>query len=322
MLDETGLDATVPSMSRLGLDEPIGSGLQRVCVERLDRAIEGLTRSDDPDAGIHAARKSLKRIRGMIRLVRDQVGYRVYREENVVLRDTARRIAPARDAAVLVETLDTIVDRHRSGLGADAFGGVRDRLVERRETIAGRIVGDRQLMSEVVTTLRVSRARFATWPVSDEEATDLRRPLPEGFDAIAGGIERVYRRGRARMADASAERTTVAFHQWRKRVKYLRYQMEALEALWPEVLGAYARSLDELGEALGLEHDLAVLEHTLTHEPQLCPDGQQRRLLGALVLHERAVLRHGAARTGRLAFAEAPEVFTARLHSYWEAVRQ
>ena len=123
------------------------------------------------------------------------------------------------------------------------------------------------------------------------------------------------------MDDAYRDRTTFAFHQWRKRVKYLRYQMEAIESLWPEIVGAYARSLDELGESLGLEHDLAMLEHALVHDPALCPVPEERRLLGALVLHERAVLRHSAAKLGRLVFAEEPDVFVARIGSYWDASR-
>ncbi len=311
-------DFTSPSVTRIGVSETIGSGIRRVCVQRLDRAIAGLTQSDDRDVGVHTARKSMKRIRAMIRFVRDRVGYEVYRNENVVLRDTARRIAPVRDSAVLVETLDEISERNRTGLKDDAFVDVRERLSDRHWAISRRILDDPQLVAEVVTNLRVARRRFLAWP-ADVPGASLE--VPDRYDAVADGIHRVYRRGRTRMADAYRDRTTFAFHQWRKRVKYLRYQMEALESLWPEVIGAYARSVDELGESLGFEHDLAMLEHTLVHDPSLCPDPEERRLLGALVLHERAVLRHAAAKLGKLVYAEDPEVFVGRVGSYWGASR-
>jgi CHAD domain-containing protein len=314
-------EAPGPSTTAVGLLEPLPAGLQRICIDRLDRAIRGLTTQKDRSTGVHTARKSMKRIRAMLRFVRDTVGYPVYRNENVVLRDAARRIAPVRDGAVLVETIDAIVERHRSGLAPHCFAEVRRRLEDRHRRIARRVLDDRQLMSEVVTTLRVSRARFASWPQDAAAATPTRCLVPDDFDAIAGGLHRVYRRGRNRMGDAYAARTTAAFHEWRKRVKYLRYQMEALEPLWPDQLGAYARALDQLGESLGGEHDLAVLEQTLAVEPQLCPDRDERRLLDALILHERAALRHGARRAGRLAFAEEPDDFVRRLGAYWQVAR-
>jgi CHAD domain-containing protein len=309
-----------PSEVAIAPDEPLGPSVQRICLVRFDRAIAGLTTDDDRDAGIHTARKSMKRIRAMLRLVRDEIGYRVYRDENVVLRDTARRIAPARDAAVLVETLDAVAERY--GLGDGRFDDLRSNLVDRHARVAGRILGDRQLLAEVTTNLRVARARFASFPLDESAATPLRHPIADRYGAMAGGLHRVYRRGRRAMRHAYDERSTPAFHLWRKRVKYLRYQMEALEPVWPEVIGAYAAALDALGESLGLEHDLAVLEAIVDGEPSLCPDPEARRLLGALVLHERAVIRHDARAAGLRAYAEGPERFVRRIGSYWDATRR
>ncbi|NIS31707.1 MAG: CHAD domain-containing protein, partial [Actinobacteria bacterium] len=57
------------------------------------------------DGGIHDARKKLKRLRALLRLVRDDIGDSAYHNENVVLRDTARTLAGMRDAGVLRTTL-------------------------------------------------------------------------------------------------------------------------------------------------------------------------------------------------------------------------
>jgi len=308
-----------PSPVAIAPGEPVGHGVQRICLDQFDRAITGLTTDGDRDEGIHTARKSMKRIRAMLRLVRDEIGYRVYRDENVVLRDTSRRIAPARDAAVLVETLDTVVERY--GLGDGRFEGLRSNLRDRHARIAGGILEDRALLADVSTTLRVARARYASFPLEAAAATPLRRPIGDRYEAMAGGLHRVYRRGRKAMDRAYAERSTQSFHLWRKRVKYLRYQMEALEPVWPEVVGAYAAALDSLGESLGLEHDLAVLEAIVDGEPSLCPDPEARRLLGAVVLHERAVIRHDARASGLRAYAERPDRFVGRIGSYWDATR-
>ena len=66
------------------------------------------------------------------------------------------------------------------------------------------------------------------------------------------------------MVQAHAERTTEAFHAWRKRVKYLRHHMEVLAAVCPDIAPKRAAGFKELGDGLGLDHDLADLETVIT----------------------------------------------------------
>ncbi|MGB5656133.1 MAG: CHAD domain-containing protein, partial [Acidimicrobiia bacterium] len=62
----------------------------------------------DLDRAVHTARKGTKRLRAFLRLARRSIGTDTYRTENAALRDTARLIAPARDALVLIETAQEI----------------------------------------------------------------------------------------------------------------------------------------------------------------------------------------------------------------------
>ncbi len=111
-------------------------------------------------------------------------------------------------------------------------------------------------------------------------------------------------------------------HEWRKRVKYLRHQMEALEALQPVLLGAYAALLDELGELLGVDHDHAVLADTVMAHADACRDERERWLLIALIYRRRGDLIAAAERLGDAAYAERPEAFVDRIAAYWEAGRR
>lgn len=141
--------------------------------------------------------------------------------------------------------------------------------------------------------------------------------VPNTFASIAPGLERVYRRGRRAARRSAAEPTTALFHEWRKRVKYLRYQMEALTPIWPPVVGAMARSLDDLGETLGEEHDLAVFEQTLESETE--PAGAERDLLLVLARAERTRLQAEARPLGVRLYAEKPSAFVTRVGAYWDA---
>jgi hypothetical protein len=65
----------------------------------------------DLNPAVHEARKDLKKLRAVLRLVRDDLGDAVYRSENVRFRDAGRMLSGARDAHVRVETLAALRER-------------------------------------------------------------------------------------------------------------------------------------------------------------------------------------------------------------------
>lgn len=311
MTDRASLTLPGPSLAP---DEPLPLGMRRMTVDLLGRAIRDLRAEGDRsfDKGIHGARKKMKRLRGLVRLVRDTIGYRSYREENVVLRNTARSIAGMRDAWVLVETLRGLRLSYGDLLDERAFSASETWLVrrheERRKVVTGAVV-----MGAIVN-LGTAKARYAAFPIEEAIAND--------FGSIAEGVKRVYRRGR-RGFDASVETRHVEdLHEWRKRVKYLRYQMEALAPVQPALIGSLAGELDGLGEQLGADHDLAVLADTIMDHPDACPDERERWLLIALIHERRADLQARALRRGTALYTEAPEAFVDRIEAYWQAGRR
>ena len=95
---------------RLGRGEPAGEGLRRIAIGRLDHAEDQLAGDGDPAEAVHEARKDLKKLRAVLRLLRSRVGKQLYRRENTDFRDTARLLATSRDAQVHLDTLDALVD--------------------------------------------------------------------------------------------------------------------------------------------------------------------------------------------------------------------
>lgn len=304
----------------LGKREPLASGLRRLSVDQCQVALDGLTDSSaDVDAGIHEARKAMKRIRAILRLVRPQVGERIYHYENRTLRDAARLVAPARDAVVCVETLTSLQSRFEGVLDDDVFEDLAGALDQRAARIRREVVDGRGAVDSLVSTLQRTRVRFAAWPVDPDEAGAYGGGIPNRFGSVEGGLAATYRRGRKEMRRAYRSPTTSNFHEWRKRVKYLRHQMEVLEPLWPGVIAGTAGALDHLGDLLGDEHDLADLLGVLTIDPDLCPDPVERSLLAALAQHRRAELRAEARMVGTRVYAEKPGRFVDRIEAYWDA---
>jgi CHAD domain-containing protein len=294
--------------------ETLPAAMRRMTVELLNGAVTelGPNRPGTLDEGIHSARKKLKRVRGLLRLVRDTVGYRTYRDQNVILRDTARTLSGVRDAWVLVRTLNQLREDYAHLLDAATFSQteawLKDRHKERQATLRGQTVIDS------FTNLGTARSVFDAYPAEER--------IADAFGSIAGGVRRVYRRGRRGYRRAEETRSIEDLHEWRKRVKYLTYQLEALTPLQPALIGSMASELDELGIALGDDHDLALLAETVIDHPEACVDARERWLLLALIYQARSHLQERSMRRGAALYAEHPQEFVDRVDAYWEAGRR
>ena len=109
---------------RLKKREGIATGVRRIVHAELARAIDELeaNRSDDAGTAVHEARKHLKKTRAALRLVRDDLGAGLRRDENAALRDAqaawrrSRRRGAPRDARTCAGRLERA--RVRSCRGA------------------------------------------------------------------------------------------------------------------------------------------------------------------------------------------------------------
>lgn len=316
-------------MFAVGSGESLASALRRIALEQFEEALGLLTSAGTTrDVAIHEARKSTKRVRALLRMVRPAIGERVYRAENAVLRDAARSVAGVRDGAVMLDAVRRLRGRYGHLLAPGVFAQLEDRLAVRHRRMSVRVLEDDDVLQTLVGVLYRARSRYMAWPVSLEEVTSAERaalarmgahPVVHDFSAIGVGIARTYGQGQRQMRAAQAEPSAANFHAWRKRVKYLRHQMEIIAPVWPEVIGGLASSLERLGDVLGDEHDQAELIRLVASLPELVPDPDERNLLVALSQQRRRELQAAATVMGRRIYAESPPRFAARVGAYWSA---
>jgi CHAD domain-containing protein len=203
---------------------------------------------EDPHEAIHEVRLAVKRLRALWRLVRPHVGAPLATRENATLREAARRLGGVRDEQVIAETLDLLL-RHTRGAAA------RDQGAALRKSLFAAGEPGIDFQAALAEGSRVVRASSGVMKV-----------LPwEGWNwaSIAPGLGRTYRRASARMRGCAAKRESAAFHEWRKRVKDLQYQLEMAVFTWPALRGVQERVRD-LARLLGEMQDLAVLRERLT----------------------------------------------------------
>jgi len=294
-------------MFRIEPTETPETAVKRIAGERLDLVINLLTRPDDDfDKAVHTARKNLKRIRALLRLVRDEIGDETYRRENACYRDAGRRLAPLRDSAVMVMTLDAIRAHCQT---PDAFAATRSQLAARQTAIRRQFGADADVTAETAASLRQAKRRFMALPITQAD-----------FGAFYGGLHRVYRRGRRRMALAYADPAAQPerFHDWRKRVKYLWYHLEILEPLWPPVFQEWVRELHHISDLLGDAHDFMALHDLLISEPEMFTDKAELAGLLPLLAERRRELEEMARPYGRRLYAEKAAAFSQRIAVLWD----
>ena len=292
---------------RLKQGESVPEGVRRMAAAQIDKALAHLGCQDgERDKHIHEARKATKRLRALVRLVRGELGDEVYALENQCYRDAGRRLSELRDATVLVETLDRLVESLGKDVPKSRFARVRMWLMERRDRAYGQAASSDRAVQEVIAEFAQARERLEHW--------DLQR---RGWGGIRVGVQRIYARGRRNFAGAYALPSDEAFHDWRKQAKYLWYHTQILENIWPSVMQAQAEELDQLGELLGQDHDLAVLRTTVLVEFPRAGATATLRALERRINGVRARMQAEACPLAERIYLERPRDFTRRLRGYW-----
>jgi len=292
--------------------ESLRKGVRRLVRKQLDNVSEEMSsdHTGQRDEAVHEGRKSFKKIRAVLRLVRPAIGEKAYRAENNCFRDAGRPLTEVRDAKVLVETLDGLIEHYREHITGRAFADVREALQNNLRSVRRRVLDQKKAFGATAKVVGQARKHVKDWA-----------DAPNSWSSVGRGLEKTYGQACAAFEEAAGDPTTEKMHEWRKQAKYLRYQLELLHPLWPERLGELAEEADQMGTLLGDDHDLAVLRQMLTSHPDRFGDEGDREALLALIDRRHAELLREALQLGRRFFEDRPRRFARRLKAYWKTWR-
>jgi CHAD domain-containing protein len=294
---------------RLKTDEGAVAGVRRIAAGRAENALERLRGIDEGElaSAIHGARKDLKKLRGVLRLVRDELGKKAFKAEKQRYRHAARLLSGSRDAEVKLETLLALCHRF-----ADLPGGTASRWegmleTERDELAAAMREESEGRIARAIDTIEGGQEAIGRWPLRTDS-----------WALVGPGLAKSYRDGRRAMkrvvaAGPSGENV----HAWRKRAKDLWYQLRIVRDAWPELLGETIDQAHELTDLLGDHHDLAVLVDDLRSRDDL---GDRDAFESAIEKRQQELLV-AARGIGRRLYAEKPKAFKRRIKRYWRAWR-
>jgi CHAD domain-containing protein len=304
------LDRRTPSRAyKLQHDEEVPDGIRRIAIGRADSAIEHLRgeRDEDVAEAIHEARKDLKKLRSVLRLVRAPLGDERYRRENIRFRNAGRMLSGARDAKVKLDTLAALEERFGDSFPERELTPLATALERERQELAEGESRDNGGGSAATAARQIEDGRDAIpdWSLDGE-----------GFDLIADGLKRAYRRGRNRFADSRELASPETVHEWRKRVKDLWYHLRLVSEARPGKLGKAADKAHDLSDLLGDHHDLTVLREDAMQRAGLF-DGAVLVDFVTLVERRQGELVDSATSLAKKVYSKKPKKFVSRIEGYW-----
>ncbi len=211
---------------------------------------------------VHEFRKSVRRARAVIRLLRPLIDEPEYAFLEQELRGALGAASGLRDADVLLGTLRAHPVRPGSPEAAAARAAAK--------ALEARVAALRAGPPASVV-LAEGAARLA--PLPDALGAALPRALTP--KDVARGLARLFRRAEKALRDARRDACDETIHDWRKRVKELRYALELLDAAAggddpgrpaaasPPRETGLRRTAAQLAEGLGQVTDLIVLHREL-----------------------------------------------------------
>lgn len=233
---------------RFKLREELCDGVRRIAAEQLDKALASPHGKSDRVIWVHETRKSLKRIRSLLRAVRDGLGEPRWRDENAALRLIAGKLSGLRDRDVVRQTMADLVAGGQADL-AEAMVWFGKRLEQergRRATALGKAAS--ATVNKSVEALSKARERLSR--------IDVEGTLPE---VLALGFERCQRVARGALARLELDPSEENLHELRKSVQTYQRQHALAQAVWPEVQAVRVVTARTCAQMLGQAQDLSVL---------------------------------------------------------------
>ena len=284
----------------------IQNDVRTIAVEVIDDAFACVSgKRKDVNEVIHTARKSCKKLRGLIRLIRPV--FDEYRCENTAFRDAGRGLSSLRDCGVLIETYDQLLDAFSDQVDRPNFAPIRRGLtaMQKKQTEGDNIA---DILDTFRRSMSAARKRASRWVIASD-----------GFDALAPGVKMSYKAARRVMATAATDPNAEIVHEWRKRVKEHWYHARLLCPIWQKPMRAHGEVAEKLGDILGQHHDLEVFRKQL-REHELGKASAQDLLIG-LARQRQKALEKEAFSIGAKLLAEPAKNLTRRWRSYWNSWR-
>lgn len=254
-------------------------------------------RKPEARRSVHAARRHLKRLRSLLRLMGPALGKDLAAELDKVVKMAADELAGARRTQALqqlVAKLDAAPEAKSALAGALAAHAAKRATAGNGSEAAAR----------ALEHLENARRQIRQWQVPKA-----------GLAFYLKGLKQSYRKAQHQLAAGLKREDAKRLHEARKQVIHTLHHLELLHKHWPDIGVLPVEEMTALRELLGDFNDLAELRHIVKRETP------SRALRKKLDRHGRRQLRKVRKLSKRL-FEDKPAAFARRIGVMWEQAQR
>ncbi len=299
-------------------NETFEAAFRRITKEQIAKAHKHLAFGSDSSVCVLEARKSMKRLRSLMRLYRSALGKTDYSHENARYRDIARLLSSSRDRQVMMETvaflmreLDATERPRKLKTLTRGLADVCHCLGERNGAVELKVNG---FLEEQI----LKRRAIAMLDDAQQEL-GLLRLKGHGFQVVGRGLEFSYAQGVRNFLKAKKSDTDNddALHDWRKSIQTHWRHMALFKKAWPEFFLFRITASKQLALVLGQHQDLCLVEDFVAALPTTSLEPKRCRAVSKYISKRKKVLRARALNSGAMLFADKPKDLSRQIETYW-----
>jgi CHAD domain-containing protein len=277
--------------------ESLSNGIRRLARNEAETILACLCPRNGLEAeSLHAARKSVKRMRALLRLINGTLSREVFEAENRFYKEAGRMLSPLRDAEVLVLTAQKL-RRQTKPSGQSLLRRLeKDLMIQRRARL-------RELSTSAGSwqqALHAALRRIDRW-----ELDSLNK------EQLLHGLRRAYNKGRGKFKRVRKNPTGEMLHAWRKRVKELCSDLSVMHSRLHNSAKAAIRDFGELADCIGLDHDLSMLQSAVRQHGSPA----EIKAVLSVIARQRRCLKKAAFKAGSKLYARKPKCFLAKIQA-------
>lgn len=284
----------------------LGENVRLLGALQIDAILKRLAVKSKQGRAVHEARKAMKRLRALLRLVRPALDKKTFRDTEQRLKAFGRSLSGARDIQAMLECIGKLEAATPEAAKQPVGNALKKHLeIQRQEAESHlRENSSASLRKELRQLKRALTALHIEGDVKDVIVTSIRKD----YGAAAKAFHHAYE-----------VEEDEAFHDWRKLVQRHWRQLLLVEAGWPSMLRPHINIVHELADHLGDDHDLYMLAERIRKAGKTLGNQKQINAYLALCRMRQETLRTRAKLLGERLFAEKPSSLAARLGAYMES---
>lgn len=282
--------------------ENFSEGISRILNELHIKSTRLILARSRQHISIHELRKNIKKIRGILRLMRYEIGGKKYRKLNRKYRQLAQDIAVLRDDTSQIELLSGMLPKDKSAIVRRSINRAIRTIETKRKTAFKDFYTNDQHQY-------ISR-EFNDLNIKNQELNISGNPdlfILKGLYKIHSNALKAFR---ATLSTNDAE----VYHNLRKQVKYLMYNLRIISPANPIFFKAYLSKLNQLSTLLGKLHDLDLFNEHIHQRTIIQFKPEEKKEMLKIIYGNRYYLKKRIRLIGSQVFDKKSKDFRNRLY--------